>query len=192
MCQSVVKNTEHVCGTTCFRERQWDVSVAGSVNLCSEQPITLSWFVPVRLSGGVCTLQGGVCFSWASEWVGVASRKPEGFGTCAWTRSIGVSLHSSYLTPPYFTFQFLCRGWFHFWTCNVCLYFTPFSVFFSVPFFHPRKKYREGRRSHAEKCASLSLACALSLAHSLFHSVIAISAEERLFFYRPHWLQGRA
>lgn len=41
----------------------------------------------------VCVHYGEVC-AFISEWVGVASRKPEGFGTCARTRSIGVSLHS--------------------------------------------------------------------------------------------------
>lgn len=129
----------------------------------------------------VCVHYGEVC-AFISEWVGVASRKPEGFGTCARTHSIGVLLHSFDFTPPCFSFQFICGVWFRFWARNVDLYFTLyFSSFFFFPcpfFFLPRKKYREGRRSRAEKCASLSLACALSLAHSL-SSILSLPSRQK-------------
>lgn len=108
----------------------------------------------------VCVHYGEVC-AFISEWVGVASRKPEGFGTCARPRSIGVSLHSFDFTPPCFSFQFICSGWFRFWARNVDLYFTlRFSSFF---FFHAHFFFSPARNT--EKVGGAALR---SVPHSLW------------------------
>lgn len=165
------------------RDRQKDPAVAHTINLSSAHNSKL---VCASQSVRRCVYIAGRCVLFTSGWVGVASQKPEGFGTCARTHSIGVSLHSFYLTPPRFSF-FAVVGLIFVLATSVCTLNFIFAAFFPLPvFFFTPTRNTEKVGGAGLRSVPHSLACALSLAHSLFHSVIAISAEERLFFSRPH------